>query len=446
MNKVLLFYGNFFDNQELAWLPNHLLYLTAPIVKEGFEPIVISEFVDHDYEEIIKKHAKDTILFAISAMSGRQITSGLNAAKIFRKYSPNTPIAWGGAHATAVPQDTINHELVDIVFVGHSEDSFLKVITALKSRNSLELIRGIVYKDNGEIIDNGSPEPYDLAELPPFPFHILKIDKYINPETRVLNYTASVGCPGACSFCSWGGPHRWKNLPVKRVLDDIEWLVKTYKLHTIWFSDSDFFFNKEFAIEVATGIEERKLDIYWRANSRVRDLVNYSREDMEFLAKTGLDYIFIGIEAVTPRMQKLMRKVYKIEDVDTIVQRSKGLPIEFYFSTIFSSPTETIEDLIQTHKQIKKWQDMNENVKFQTCIYTPYPGTPMTDLAYKYGLEQPNSLEEWGTFPLVNDHRNKFSAKPWFDDNFNKEYGKLFKELFPNYPPFTYKRAKQKKS
>lgn len=440
--KVVLFYGKFYDDRPYDWLPYNILYLAAPLVSAGFEPILITEFVDPEYVHIIKEHAEDSIVLGISAMTGRQITSGLKAAQIFREYAPKTPIVWGGAHPTAIPNQTIKHELVDIVCVGPSEISFLQLVSAIRDEDDLRHIPSLMLEIDGRPQYTGRPTLMDLSKLPRFPFHILQIEKYINPKTRVLNYTASCGCPGACSFCSWGGPHPWRHLPIKRILDDIEWLLHTYKLQTIWFSDADLFSNKEFVLKICEGIQERQLDIYWRANSRVRDLIKFSGDEMKILEQSGLDCIFLGIEATTKRMMKLMYKVFKIEDVDAIVERTKGLSIEFYVSFIFGSPTETIDDLEASYYHLRRWQSKNKNVKFQTCIYTPYPGTPMTDIAIAHGLRVPDTLDGWGRFSLVNDTRDIWYDRPWYSEKFNREYGQRFKELFPSYPRFTYKEVK----
>lgn len=441
-NKVLLFAGNFIENQTYDWLPNNILYLTAPLVEAGFEPILITEFTDPDYEDIIKEYAEDSIVFGVSAMSGRRITSGLKAARIFRECAPDTPIVWGGIHPHSLPEQTLEHELVDIVFLSPAENSFVQAVSAIKAGNDLQSIPGLLYKVDGKTVHTGRPTFYNLSDLPPFPYHILKIEKYINPKTRVLNYNASCGCPGVCSFCSIGIRDPWRALPTERILDDIEWLVKKYNLQTIYFNDADFFISKEHAFGISNGVKERNLNIYWRASSRVWDFLKYSREEMQMLEKSGLDLVFLGIEATTDRMQKVMRKRFKLEDVDTILQRAKGLSIEFYLSCIFGAPTETIEDLESTYNALKRWQSINANAKYQTSIFAPYPATALTALAVEHGLIEPKNLEEWGTFPLINDLRDTYNDRPWFSESFNMEYGKRFNELFPTYPAYTFKEVK----
>ncbi len=95
-NKAILFYGKQTDTQEKDWLPYNLLYLTAPLYEAGFEPVIITEFTDTDYEDIIKMHAGESLVFGVSAFTSGQIASGLKACQIFRKYNADAPIIWGG--------------------------------------------------------------------------------------------------------------------------------------------------------------------------------------------------------------------------------------------------------------------------------------------------------------------------------------------------------------
>lgn len=449
-NKVILFYGKQSDAQINDWIPYNVLYLTAPLVEAGFEPIFINEFTDPDYEGIIKGHAEDSVVFGVSAFTTRQIVSGLEASRTFRKYAPDTPIVWGGHHAKALPEQTIKHELIDMVFTGPSENSFVQVVSAIKSDGNVEQVPGLLAKVNGEVKFTGKPLLFDISKLPPFPFHIVQIEKYINPNTQVLNYTASCGCPGCCSFCPWNGPHPWRSLPIKRVLDDIEWLVHTYGVRTIWLSDANFFANKEFVMKFSEGLLERRLDIYWYTSTRVIELAKFTREEIAKLEQSGLVEIFLGIEQTTDRMKKLLRKPFKLEHVDTILERAKGLNVMLRLAFLFGLPTETLEDLEDSYNNFKRWQSINENVIAQASQYRPYPGDPMYELAIAKGLIPPDTLEGWGTFPLLNtryrtseEQRNIWNDVPWFSGSFNKEYGNRFLKLFPFQEGITFNKMSE---
>lgn len=436
-NKVLLFVGNYYENMpSYIWLNTSLLYLTAPLIELDIEPVVIVEFIDSDYEDIIAEHADDCIIFGVSATS-LQILSGLRASRLFRKYAPNTPIIWGGTHPYSLPEQTLKHDLVDMVALYPAEYSFSQLVHKLKYGMDISCVSGLVYKSNGKFIHTGKPVFNDLSNFPPFPYHIFgDLERYINPETRVLNYVSSCGCPHACSFCSIGIRDPWKSLPVNRILNDVEWLAEQYKLRTIYFNDSDLFYNKNRIVDFCSGL---KNNFYWRGEGHVISLMNYSREEFKMMADSGLDMVFMGIEATTHRMQKVLRKTFDLKYVDTILERARGLDIGFYLSFMYGAPTDTIEDLEHSYNTLQRWKNINENVQFQTSIFTSFPAVQLTEVAVDNGFEEPKTLEEWGNFMSVYGCKDRFFHRPWYDDNFNKEYEKRFYDLFPDYPLYRFK-------
>lgn len=448
-NKVILFYGKQTDSQINDWIPYNMLYLTAPLRPAGFEPVLITEFTTPEYEDIIREHAEDSLAFGVSSFTSRQISSGLHAAEIYRKYAPDKPIIWGGHHPKALPEQTLENDLVDMVFTGWGEIALPRVLSALREKGDLRGIPGLMYKNNGEKIFSGKPERFDLSKLPPFTFDVIQIEKYMNPNTRVLNYTASCGCPGCCSFCPWNGPHSWSPLPLKRILGDLEMLINRYHPQTIWLSDANFFVNKEFVLGFARGLRERGLNVYWYAFGRISDLIKFSTEEMSELQESGLVEIFVGIEQTTERMKKLLRKTFRLEYVDAILKRLKNLDIALRLSFICGLPTETIEDLESNYYNSERWHSINKNVNIQASQYKPYPGNSAYELAIKEGMKPPKRLEDWATFPLLYTNYRRSSGKeantwvdvPWFSEDFNGKYGGKFLELFPCQEGITFKEA-----
>lgn len=435
-NKVIIFYGVFYEDRQHDWLPNHLLYLSSSLIEAGFEPVLIREFFDHDYEQIIAANADEAIIFGVSAMTSHQIISGINACRIFRKYAPDTPIVWGGAHASALTAQTLENEYVDFVCVGPAEESLVSLVRALQTGGDTSNIVGVASKEAKNVDSVVAPLRRDLTNLPKFPYHLIDVEAYINPATRVLNYTATCGCPGSCTFCYWPGPHPWRALPLERVLDEAEWLVRTYNLTTLWLSDSTFLFGKQYALEFAEGLLKRGLNILWRCHGRVNDLIRFSKKELELMDNSGLDNVFVGVESASSRILKLMNKFHRNKHVDTLVELTKGLSFRQYFSFIFGNPTETIEDMENSYREIHRWMEINKNITYQTCIFTPYPNLPMTRLAIENGFVPPDSLEGWGNLDLRQD---TYTDLPWFSPEFNSEYGERFRELFPSYPTYEFR-------
>lgn len=402
-NKILLFYGMFDDNQSYAYVPWSMIFLATYLREYEYEPIIIDEFVNPEFETIIKENAKDTILFGVSAMTCRQITVGLKAIRIFRKYNKTAKVAWGGAHSTARPEETLQNYLIDYVFVGQSFISLPKLLDNIQSGKENE---------DKKIIYSEYPTKEQLLTFPDFELGRYNLDKYINPQTRLLNYCSSIGCPGACSYCSWGGRHNRYPFSVDRIINDIETLVKKYDLTTVLIQDATFFSNKEMVLSFAEQIIRKDIRCFWRADARVIELNQFKREDFKLLANSGLDWIFVGIENTVPRIMKMFNKVFSIEIVDNIINNLRGLDIILFVSMIFGVPAETVDDLLVNKENIERWLKIANNFYCQKCIFTPYPGTPLTDMAIEHGFTPPQSLEEWATHPLFVDTTRSLESHP----------------------------------
>ena len=132
-NKIIIFYGLFDENQTSDWIPYSPIILYSLLKNSGFDPVFIHEYANRNYETIIRENASQTIFFGVSSMTGYQIASGIKAIKIFKKYEPDVPIVWGGAHGTAIPYQTLMSEYVDYVHVGWASNSIINFTKALQA-------------------------------------------------------------------------------------------------------------------------------------------------------------------------------------------------------------------------------------------------------------------------------------------------------------------------
>ena len=420
-NKVLLFYGMFSDDQSYAYIPWSLMFLVAHLEKNHYEPIIIDEFSISDIEAFISEHAKETILFGVSAMTGRQVTSGLRAINIFRKYNKEAKVAFGGAHSTALPEETLEHDLINYVFAGQSFLSLPSLLDNMDNGNGRDIKR-VIYSEY--------PAKEALLDFPVFNLDKNSFSKYINPSTKLLNYCAGIGCPGSCSFCSWGGRHNRYSFSVERIVDDIATLAGKYNLTTVLIQDSTFFNSKETVLTFAEELLRKDIRIFWRADARVVELNRFTRDNFKLLANSGLDWLFVGLENTVPRIMRMFNKVYHTEMIDSILGNLKGFDIDLFASMIFGVPTETIDELLINKKNIERWLRKSDNFYCQKCIFTPYPGTPLTGLAVEHGFRKPESLEEWAGHPLfVDTTRSLENHRIWLNTGSPKKYFEILKKI-----------------
>jgi len=438
-NTILLFYGLFSDDQSYDWAPYGLLYLAAKLKEKNFNPIIIHEYTNRNYEEIIAKYAKDTLAFGVSAMTNYQIISGIKAIKLFKKYNSNAQVVWGGAHATADPKSILQSEYADYAIIGPGINNFIDLVQNI-SENKIEIDIPYIYdKQHLHLITENVPRVsvkdsiYDLTNFPEFPFDLIEYDKLLT-ENRVLNYTGSFGCPNNCHFCSWGGFHLWNGLSTNRVIEDITYLVKKYNLRSLWFSDATLCYKRDFLLEIAEGILKNNLNIYWRGNASFLDLKNLSYDDFALLERSGFDRFFVGVENTSQNILKAMNKRIDPDLCTEIFDTLKDFKIEIMTSMIFENPSENIEDIEINRKYIDKWMKINPNYRFQSCFFIPYPGTKMTKFVESLGYRSPVTLEEYGLSPYFQvATRSKIEKADWHSEEFSQIYKDKFNKLFPDF-------------
>jgi len=166
----------------------------------------------------------------------------------------NTPIIFGGIHATSVPEVIIKEKSVDYVCVGEGEEAILDLVECLEQQKETTHIQNIWTKKNEKIIAN--PVRPVLTQLDKLPLAVK--DKTIYQQVddfRTFKGYYSVftsrGCPFRCSFCvnsllakvyDGKGPFV-RRRSVDHVIDELKYAINHYKIKVISIEDDVFTFD-----------------------------------------------------------------------------------------------------------------------------------------------------------------------------------------------------------
>src|SRR3989338_5956638 len=184
--------------------PHALLTIAAPLVKKGYRVKIVDQRRDPHWRRTVSAHlAKRPICVGISSMTGTQIHFALEAARFIRQIDDGrTPIVWGGAHPTILPEQTLKNEYVDIVYIGESDITFMELVEALRTKAPLAGVKGIAFKDGAKIVMTQKRELINVEDLLPIPWDIINVEDYIQPDfylkksPRTLDIgQTSRGCP-----------------------------------------------------------------------------------------------------------------------------------------------------------------------------------------------------------------------------------------------------------
>lgn len=257
--------------------------------------------------------------------------------------------------------------------------------------DSLKLIKGLVWRDKGDIVVNPDrPLIRHLDDLPMPRHDLLPLKSYRAPLVRnpYAFVVTSRGCPGGCRFCikhvSYGNSIRFRS--PENILAELELLydlgVRSVNLYADLFTVS-----REQVVGLCELILERGLDLEWTCNSRV-DFVD--QDMLRLMGQAGCRWISWGIESGNETVLKRVRKGIDLERVKQSLRWSKEAGIRNWGYFIIGLPgetEETIQETIRFSKQLPL-----DLVLFH--IAAPYPGSPLFFEVVEEGWFRPGTRWE----------------------------------------------------
>ncbi len=391
--------------------PWPLLAISSYLYREGYNIKILTErlFLEREFKKQVIKYSKNALCVGITAQTGSQIGYGLRISQLIKKQYPDLPIVWGGYHPTIIPEQTVADSNVDIVVRGFGEITFTELVHRLERNESLDGVQGITYTKNGQIVNNPDRPFEDPNNFPPTPFELVNVGSYVRNMNgqRSIDYMSSRGCPFKCSFCSENmmSARRWAGLRAERVVDELEYLSSTYDINHFRIRDSNFFVDKDRVRKICQGIIERRLKITWGlANGRVDQLNRFDHELWSLIAESGCKDILVGAESGSQHVLDLLDKRITVDDTLKLVETCKKYSIVIIMSMMIGVPQHDDVDaeFDLTAQLIDNALSLNRKTQLLLFCYTPYPGSPLYEIACKSGFVGPKSLKGWAHFNLYN--------------------------------------------
>ena len=381
------------------FLPLSVLTIAAALEDDGFSVEVLDMRTERRWKQRLTAAVQGKPLFVgISAMTGKQIWWGLKAATAVRRADPGVPIVWGGTHASVLPDETLNHPLVDAVVKGEGRETATVIAHRLADG---EDIRGGLFE---------APRPksgVQAAGAVPLQLSEICISDYLTPvvrDVRGLAMVTSRGCPHHCAYCYNKAVHQhcWTADPAETVIENFARLHDAGIRGAMVFDDN-FFVSKKRVEAVAEGILSRNIALSIKADCRADTLVRYSDEFLGLLRRAGFEMLYIGAESGSDRV---LESVQKGVDVQTLLAANAKLAavgIRPHYSFMAGLPGETVDDMYKTVQLMRRLKKEHPGAYLSPVkAYVPYPGTPLYETAVQNGFVPPDTLEKWSTYEWNN--------------------------------------------
>jgi radical SAM superfamily enzyme YgiQ (UPF0313 family) len=239
----------------------------------------------------------------------------------------------------------------------------------------------------------------DISTLPRAAWHLLELGRYA-PNGRIndlgVAVPASRGCFMPCTMCAYnlheGRMMRFRS--PEEVLDEIEYLYRTYGIRHIRFRDPNFSANKPHLRAIAQGLLDRHLPIEATAELSLELL---DHELLELMYRAGIRTILTGVESDDPVIMKSIGQHVKINRVlETKFPITRELGIKVYTFFLIGSPEETWHTVRKTFTFARTLP-----TESTMTIMTPYPGTPIYWRAVRENLlvrGKEMTYEDWNAY------------------------------------------------
>ncbi len=291
----------------------------------------------------------------------------LDLAKETKRQLPRSYVVVGGHSASFTARDILRHGdgAVDCVLTGEGEASIAALLEAVAhDRAAITQVPGAI------AIEGDGPPPVfvrSLDDLRPARDLLRRRRKYfIGPLDPAASIEFSRGCPWDCTFCSaWTFYGRsYRTVSPEVAVDELARIRET----GIFIVDDVAFIQATHGMAIGEAIARRGIKKRYYLETR-GDVLLRNREVFRFWRQLGLEYLFLGLEAVDDAGLTAHRKRISRDQNLEALEVARSLDIAVAVNLIVDPSWDR-----ERFAQVRQWcLEVPEHVNL--TVNTPYPGT-----------------------------------------------------------------------
>lgn len=389
-----------------------LAYIAAILEKNGFDVEVIDAFTFRmDTIQIVEEvKKKDPQVVGITCLTPSAINTE-QIAKRIKEYNKDVFIVLGNLHASFFAEYFLKKGVADAIAHGEGEYSILEIVKTIQEGKSLQGVKGLSFREEGEVIHN-EPRAFieDLDRLPfpawyLFPYKKYGLLPFVTIRKPALIILTSRGCPYNCDFCSLKNMgHRYRMRSAKSVADEFEYLIENFGAKQIGFADAIFPLYEKQGMKLCEELIKRKINkrVGWICETRT-DLV--SENLLIAMKEAGCRRILFGIESGSQQMLDRAGKNLILNESTKAITFCCKVGIQTCGFFMLGFPGETIEMSMNTINYAKKLP--LDFAKFNITV--PYPGSRLYETLSSQGKIR---NYDWENYTSYNPKPDEFVYIP----------------------------------
>lgn len=299
--------------------------------------------------------------------------------KELKKILPNVKIALGGPEVSYEWDKTMQENSeIDYILTGEGEKILLNFLT-----KNISEVKGVVYRENGEIKYNGVETLIENLDIIPFPYD----DKELEDRTKIFYYESSRGCPFNCSYCMSSIDKSVRYYSIDRTKKDLKRFLDS-PIKLLKFVDRTFNLSKEKYMAIWKFLLENYregITFHFEINANIFD-----DETLDFLETVPKGYFQfeIGVQTIDPQAMKSIGRVNNLEKLEHNIKRISR-NIHLHLDLIAGLPYETYDKFRYSFDYVHKLKPEMIQLGFLKLL----KGTKMYEereqYSYKYFSKPP---------------------------------------------------------
>jgi anaerobic magnesium-protoporphyrin IX monomethyl ester cyclase len=295
-------------------------------------------------------------------------------AVFLKTLHPDKPVVIGGVVTSGIEKLLLEVTPADVVVSGEADQTIKELLDALAGRGSLKTVKGIFYRNNGNIEATAKREPVeDLDALPPVPYELFPMESYLRhrdvgyADLPAFDIMASRGCPFRCGFCSRVSGKTVRHRSVESVISQMQECHRRFGARDFWFLDESFTVDKGWVRDFCAVLVKLGAPFYFSCSTRV----NLLDEGLVALMKSaGCRCISFGVESYNRQVLSRMKKDITPEQIDNAIKLCLAAGINPHITYMFGYPGETLQSIYETVKFLSHCTN-----DFMTDFFVPLPGS-----------------------------------------------------------------------
>jgi len=344
--------------------------------------------------------------------------------RVVKEELPACTLLAGGPYISSAARRAMEDPRLDVAVLLEAEETLPELLTAMLEGASLREVRGIAFREGGELVFT-EPRPMvaDLDRVPWPAVDLIDLENYsrayriVSPPLKSMPIFSSRGCSYECTYCHnlSGKTVRWRS--AENVFEEMSYYYREHGVREFFFWDDIFNLNIKRSHRLCDLIRKSGMKIRFSFPRGLRgDILTFDLIDKMIAA--GFCQSSFAVESASPRIQKMIKKYNKFDKLTEVIEYCAARGVLVTTFNMVDFPGETEEEMMQT-------LEYNEGLSHHDVTLfklSPFEGTQIYDQIGGY-----DHHENLGAATFYKYKKSLISrVSPEFLEGFVKQFGMRF--------------------